>query len=124
MMAGGRPICSNVKSLFGIWRSTKASKPQPIIAVLQTPTVKASYQYTSIPKLSEYAYLVASMTDWQGLNLLNGDVNLYFENNYVGTTFLDAKAFGDTLKLSLGKDEGISVKRTKAKTFTEKFTDG
>ena len=96
------------------------SKPLPTIAVLQTPTVKASYQYTTIPKLSEYAYLVASMTEWQGLNLLNGDVNLYFENNYVGTTFLDTKAFGDTLKLSLGKDESISVKRTKAKTFTEK----
>ncbi len=96
------------------------SKPQPIIAVLQTPSIKATYQYNTIPKFSEYAYLVASMTDWQGLNLLNGDANLYFENNYVGSTFLDTKAFGDTLKLSLGKDESISVKRTKAKSFTEK----
>lgn len=96
------------------------SKQQPIIAVLQTPTIKASYQYTSIPKLSEYAYLVANMTDWQGLNLINGDANLYFENNYVGTTYLDTKAFGDTLKLSLGKDESIAIKRIKAKSFTEK----
>ncbi len=96
------------------------SKPQPIVAVLQTPTIKASYQYSTIPKLSEYAYLVASMTEWQGLNLLNGDVNLYFENNYVGTTYLDTKASGDTLKLSLGKDESLSIKRTKSKTFTEK----
>lgn len=96
------------------------SKPQPITAVLQTPTVKATYQYTTIPKRSEYAYLVANMTDWQGLNLLNGEATLYFENNYVGTTTLDTKAFGDSIKLSLGKDESISVKRTKAKTFTEK----
>jgi len=79
------------------------SRQQPITAVLQTPTIKASYQYSSVPKFSEYAYLVASMTDWQGLNLLNGDANLYFENNYVGTTNLDTKAFGDTLKLSLEK---------------------
>lgn len=96
------------------------SKQQPTIAVLQTPTIKATYQYNTIPKLSEYAYLVASLTEWQGLNLLNGNANLYFENNYVGSTYLDTKAFGDTLKLSLGKDESISVKRTKAKTFTEK----
>lgn len=96
------------------------SRQQPITAVLQTPTVKATYQYSSVPKLSEYAYLVASMTDWQGLNLLDGTANLYFENNYVGTTNLDTKAFGDTLKLSLGKDEGISIKRTKVKSFTEK----
>ena len=96
------------------------SKRQPTIATLQTPTIKTSYQYTTIPKLSEYAYLVAGMTDWQGLNLLNGDANLYFENNYVGTTYLNTKAFSDTLKLSLGKDESISVKRTKAKTFKEK----
>lgn len=96
------------------------SKPQPETAVLQTPTIKSTYLYNSIPKLSEYAYLVASMTEWQSLNLLNGSANLYFENNYVGSTYLDTKAFGDTLKLSLGKDESISVKRTKSKTFTEK----
>jgi uncharacterized protein (TIGR02231 family) len=96
------------------------SRQQPITAILQNPTIKATYHYTTIPKLSEYAYLVSSMTDWQGLNLLNGDANLYFENNYVGSTYLDTKAFNDTLKLSLGKDESISVKRTKAKTFKEK----
>jgi len=96
------------------------SKQQPTIAILQTPEVKATYQYKTIPKLSEYAYLVASLTDWQGLNLINGSTNLYFENNYVGNTNLDTKAFGDTLKLSLGKDESVSVKRTKVKSFTEK----
>jgi len=96
------------------------SKLQPITAILQTPTINSSYQYKTIPKLSEYAYLVASMTDWQGLNLMNGNATLYFESNYVGTTALDTKAYGDTIKLSLGKDESISVKRTKAKTFTEK----
>jgi uncharacterized protein (TIGR02231 family) len=100
------------------------SRLQPITAILQNPTVKATYHYTTIPKLSGYAYLVASMTDWQGLNLLNGDANLYFENNYVGSTYLDTKAFSDTLKLSLGKDESISVKRTKAKTFKEKNFTG
>ncbi|RPH31177.1 MAG: mucoidy inhibitor MuiA family protein [Bacteroidales bacterium] len=96
------------------------SKPQPITAVLQTPTIKATYQYSTVPKLSEYAFLIANLTDWQELNLLGGDANLYFENNFVGSTYFDIKAFSDTLKLSLGKDEGVSVKRTKAKAFTEK----
>ncbi len=96
------------------------SKQQPTVAVLQTPEVKSTYQYNTVPKLSEYAYLVASLTDWQNLNLTNGNANLYFENNYVGNTFLDTKAFSDTLKLSLGKDESVSVKRTKVKSFTEK----
>lgn len=96
------------------------SKQQPTVAVLQTPEVKATYQYSTVPKFSEYAYLVASLTDWQNLNLTNGNANLYFENNYVGNTYLDTKAFSDTLKLSLGKDESVSVKRTKVKSFTEK----
>jgi len=96
------------------------SKQQPTVAVLQTPTLKATYQYSSVPKLSENAYLVANITDWQTLNLTNGDANLYFENNFVGTTYLDTKAFNDTLKLSLGKDESIAIKRTKVKSFTEK----
>lgn len=96
------------------------SKQQPTVAVLQTPEIKATYQYNTVPKFSEYAYLVANLTEWQGLNLMNGNANLYFENNYVGNTYLDTKAFGDTLKLSLGKDESVSVKRTKVKSFTEK----
>ncbi len=96
------------------------SKQQPTVAVLQSPEVKATYQYNTVPKFSEYAYLVANLTEWQGLNLMNGNANLYFENNYVGNTYLDTKAFGDTLKLSLGKDESVSVKRTKIKSFTEK----
>ncbi|NVO08343.1 MAG: mucoidy inhibitor MuiA family protein [Bacteroidales bacterium] len=96
------------------------SKQQPVTAILQTPTVKATYQYTTTPKLSEYAYLIANMTEWQGLNLLYGDANLYFENNFVGSTTLNTKAFGDTLKLSLGKDESVAVKRTKVKAFKEK----
>ncbi len=96
------------------------SKQQPVTAILQTPIVKATYQYTTTPKLSEYAYLIANMTEWQGLNLLYGEANLYFENNFVGSTTLNTKAFGDTLKLSLGKDESVAVKRTKAKTFKEK----
>ena len=96
------------------------SKQQPTITILQTPSINATYKYSTVPKLSEYAYLVASMTDWQNLNLINGNANLYFENNYVGSTYLDTKAFGDTLKLSMGKDESMSVRRTKTKSFTEK----
>jgi len=96
------------------------SKQQPTVAVLQSPTVKATYQYSAVPKISENAYLVANITDWQTLNLMNGDANLYFENNFIGTTYLDTKAFNDTLKLSLGKDESIAIKRTKVKSFTEK----
>jgi len=96
------------------------SKQQPTVAILQSPTLKATYQYSSVPKLSENAYLVANITDWQTLNLMNGDANLYFENNFVGTTYLDTKAFNDTLKLSLGKDESIAIKRTIVKSFTEK----
>jgi len=96
------------------------SKQQPTVAVLQSPTLKATYQYSAVPKISENAYLVANITDWQTLNLMNGDANLYFENNFVGTTFLDTKAFNDTLKLSLGKDESIAIRRTKVKSFTEK----
>lgn len=100
------------------------SKNKPVTAILQKYSLAATYQYISIPKLSEYAYLLAKVIDWQQLNLMNGEANLYLENNFIGTTYLDTKAFNDTLKLSFGKDEGITVKRERVLAFKEKNVVG
>jgi uncharacterized protein (TIGR02231 family) len=77
---------------------------------LQMP---ATYQYYSVPKLDARAYLVAEITDYAQYNLLKGDANIIFENMYVGKTTVNPSDIADTLKLSLGNDERISVKREK-----------
>ena len=81
--------------------------------VLKDFKIPATYQYYAIPRLDPDAYLVAEITDYAQYNLLKGDANLIFENMYVGKTTLDPGNVADTLKLSMGKDKRISIKREK-----------
>jgi len=80
--------------------------------------VDALYEYYAAPKLEDDAFLTAKIVDWQELNLL--PANLFFEGTFLGKSILDVANAGDTLKLSLGKDKGVVIKRTLLKDFSSK----
>ncbi|HEV7781934.1 MAG TPA: DUF4139 domain-containing protein [Chitinophagaceae bacterium] len=82
--------------------------------------VKAQYEYYAAPKIESDAFLTAKIVDWQELNLLPGEANLFFEGTFLGKSMLDMTNAGDTLNLSLGKDKGVVVKRTLLKDFSSK----
>lgn len=86
---------------------------------LQEFTIPAKYEYYAAPKLDNNAFLVARLTDWSNYNLLAGQANIYFENSYVGQSFVDPMTTKDTLTLSLGRDKNISVSRDILKDFSE-----
>ena len=73
----------------------------------------ATYEYRGIPKIDKESFLVADATDWQKLNLLEGEANVYFDNSFVGKSILDPTVASDTLHFSLGRDQSIRVQRTK-----------
>ena len=82
----------------------------------------ATYIYKGIPKIEKEAFLVADATDWQRLNLLEGEANVYFENSFVGKTIVDPSTPSDTLHFSLGRDPGIRMQRTKvSESSTRRF---
>ncbi len=83
-------------------------------------SIAAYYEYYTAPKLDEAAYLTAKITNWQELNLIPGETNLFFEGTYLGKSYLDLATGSDTLSLSLGIDKGITVKRTLLKEFSNK----
>ena len=87
---------------------------------IQETTTPAEYKYVSIPKLSPLAYLTGSIADWAKQSLLSGEATLYFENTYVGKSFLDVNQLSDTLSVSLGTDNGILIRREKRKDYTSK----
>jgi uncharacterized protein (TIGR02231 family) len=60
------------------------------------------------------------MANWEDLNLLAGKGNVYFENNFIGTTRINPDTFDDTLTVSLGRDESIVVERNKVQDFEER----
>ena len=89
------------------------------IARYQLP---ASYEYRGIPKIDKEAFLVADATDWQKLNLMEGEANIYFDNSFVGKSIVDPNAATDTLHFSLGRDQSIRVQRTKVnESSTRRF---
>jgi len=85
---------------------------------VQENTINAQYEYFCIPKKDKDVFLTARITNWEELNLLNGDANLYFEGTYLGKAFLDTRNTKDTLEVSLGRDKNILVNRTKLKEFS------
>lgn len=87
---------------------------------IKRETPQTDYLYASVPKLSSNAYLIGNLTDWDELNLIEGEANVYFENSFVGSTYLDPSSLLDTLEISLGKDERIIIERKKLKDFEER----
>jgi len=91
---------------------------------IQKTNSPAEYKYIAVPKLSPYAYLTANISGWEKESFQNGEATLYFENGFIGKSFLNVSQLSDTLPVSLGTDNGIIVKREKRKDFTSKRTIG
>lgn len=81
--------------------------------------LNATYEYQSIPKLSKNVYLVAKISDWYKADLMDGEANIYLENSYVGKSRINTQQFSDTLEISFGIDNNISVNREKIKEFSQ-----
>lgn len=82
--------------------------------------VSADYQYFCIPKIDKDVFLIANITEWEKLNLLEGEANLFFEDTYVGKTLLDPRYASDTMQISLGRDKNVTVNRENVKDYTTK----
>jgi uncharacterized protein (TIGR02231 family) len=86
---------------------------------LQDYKIPAAYEYYATPKLDGNAFLMARLSDWTEYNLLPGEANIYFENSYVGQSYINPATTKNTLAISLGRDQNISVVRNVLKDFSE-----
>lgn len=82
--------------------------------------VPALFRYLSVPKADPSSFLTAYIPDWQEYDLQSGEAGLYFEGTYLGKTYIDLATASDTLSLSMGKDNGVRVKRQLIKEFSRK----
>ena len=87
---------------------------------MQDLSIPATYEYFCAPKLSPDVFLTALVTDWEQYNLMAGEASIFFEDTFVGRSVLDVDQPRDTLTVSLGKDRGISVSRTRVDDYAEK----
>lgn len=110
---------TNFEYTVSIPYTINSSNKQTTIEI-QKNQLNAIYEYYAVPKLDKDAFLLARVHGWEGLNLLNGEMNLYYENTYVGVSYLNAAISKDTLDFSLGRDKSISIERKRSKEFSSK----
>ncbi|GAB3692337.1 hypothetical protein GCM10027592_11190 [Spirosoma flavus] len=97
---------------------------RPHLVDVQVATVPATYRYEVTPKLDNDAFLVAQLTGWDKLNLLNGPARIYFEGTFVGESHINLTEAHDTLALSLGRDKRIIAKREQIEDLNSRKTIG
>ncbi|GIM58813.1 membrane protein [Capnocytophaga canimorsus] len=73
--------------------------------------IPANFTHYSVPKLDHNVYLLAKIENYGKYNLLAGQANVIFENNYVGKTYINPQETEQQLLLSLGKDKKIVAER-------------
>lgn len=82
-------------------------------------TLDAKYRYYSAPKYDKSAFLISYISGWDKLNLISGMANVYFQDSYVGQSWLETQVTMDSLQLSLGRDRSVIVERTKIKDYSK-----
>lgn len=78
---------------------------------IKTEKAQADYEYYAAPVLAQEAYLMAKIPEGQGLKLLSGSANIYFEKTFSGRTYINTKVADSVLNVSLAVDKGVIVKR-------------
>ncbi|HMC97680.1 MAG TPA: DUF4139 domain-containing protein, partial [Flavobacteriales bacterium] len=68
--------------------------------------------------------LMARVTGWEELDLVDGPANVYYEDSYVGESMISTAGIDDTLDLSLGRDNNIRVERKELEDRTSRKVIG
>lgn len=80
----------------------------------------AEFRYSSVPKLSPYAYLKAKVVNDTDFPFLPGETNVFLDNNFVANGKLDLVVPTEEFWTSLGIDEGMKVEYKFLKKFQKK----
>jgi hypothetical protein len=104
-----------IKEPFTVLNNKKIHKTD-----IKTFEVEADFEYVAVPKIDKAVYLNAKIINWQDLNLFDGEINLFFEDEYQGKSLLNVSEASDTLNISLGKDKSLVIERKPIKDFTSK----
>ncbi|MCU7615777.1 DUF4139 domain-containing protein [Chryseobacterium sp. PBS4-4] len=101
---------------------TIVSQEKEQYVILDKKEVDATYKYHTVPKLNSQVFLMAFVKNWQNLNLISGEANIYFEDNYIGKTNITSTYVKEEFPISLGVDERIVVKIIKLEDKTSQKT--
>jgi uncharacterized protein (TIGR02231 family) len=91
---------------------------------VQKLTINAEYVTYVVPKYDDSGFLVAEVKDWGQYNLMPATANIYFEDNFIGKSYVGQGNPTEKLKISLGRDERVQVKREEITDYKTRKTFG
>ena len=100
----------NIKKKYDI-----LSDATETIVIIKETDISADFAHFLVPKMDNSAFLVTRINNWEELNLLKANANIYMKNTFVGETGIDPAQISDTMQLSLGRDNGLFCIRKKVK---------
>ena len=104
-----------IKSKYSIPADDK-----PYVVNIETHTLPATFEHFAVTKLDKGVFLLAKITGWEDLSLVDGYANVYFKGTYLGESLIKTRNVKDTLDLSLGRDDKVMVTRSKLKKYGSK----
>jgi uncharacterized protein (TIGR02231 family) len=97
-------------------KSDGAEQKVPIFS----QTFQADFEYASYPRVSPYAYLGSRVKNTSDAQLLAGNMNVFLEGDFVGSSSIDFIGPGEEFDLYLGINENIKIER---KEISKKVDD-
>jgi uncharacterized protein (TIGR02231 family) len=77
-------------------------------------------RYSSIPKLSPFAYLRAKVVNQSAFPFLAGEANVFLDNQFVATSWMNLVAPNEEFWTYLGIDESIKIEHQFIKKYEKK----
>ncbi len=77
-----------------------------------TKEMNNTYIWYSFPSIERYPYLMARISDWNTLPIVDGVVKVYLKGASIGESYISVNGFPDTLEVPIGQNQEILVERT------------
>jgi len=82
-------------------------------------TLPIEFSYTAIPKILPKVYLKGKVVNKNDYPLLEGEVNIFVDNDFVNRTYMNTIVANDTFEIALGIDESIKCEKILKNRFIE-----
>ncbi|MRR09765.1 mucoidy inhibitor MuiA family protein, partial [bacterium] len=80
------------------------SDGEPHKVSIAVETLAAEFEYAAVPRARESAYLKARVVNTTEYPFISGDINIFFGNNFVGTSAINTVVPSEKFNVSLGVD--------------------
>jgi uncharacterized protein (TIGR02231 family) len=90
---------------------TILSNGSPHKVTIAASTFKSGVERVATPKLSAHLYLKTQVHNTSDFPYMPGDMNIFLENDFIGSGAIEMVSPGERFEVFLGADEGIKVTR-------------